>query len=671
MSVSSIGVASGLPLDSIISKLMAIESQPLTAIKQKQTSYNADVTAYGALSSVMSAFQSSLTTLSNPATFNNLTATSGDSTIASATTTSVATAGTYSVNVTQLAQGQSISSAGQTSATNTIGSGQSSTVTFQFGTISGGTSSNGVYTGSSFTQDATQATGSITIDSSNNSLQGIRDAINNASIGVKASIIGDGSATPYHLVLASTSTGATSSMKISVSGDSALQNLLSNDPSGTQNFKEVNTGQSANLTINGIAVTSNTNNLSSSIQGVTLQLGKVGTTSVSIAANTTAVTTAVSSFVTAYNNINSTISQLTSYNSTTKAAGALLGDPTVTTVQDQLRSSLSNAVNGLGGKFTYLAQIGITFQKDGSLASDSTKLQTALTNNFTDVGGLFAAVGQSTDSLTRQVGSTANTQAGNYALNVTQVATQGSLVGNTNLNSASTTIAANTAINVTLDGITGSVNLPAGTYNATQLASLVQSSINGTSIFSTGGLSVAASIDTNGFLNLSSGNYGSKSIVSLTNGTGTSISALTGTSSAGFVGKDVAGTLNGVVATGNGQILTGASGSPSDGLQVIVNGGAVGDRGTVYFSQGFAYKLNSVLNNIIGTGGLIPNAITGFNSTLKDLQKQTDALNVQLTAKQAALQAQYSALDTLVASMQSQSSFLTSQLGILNGTTNK
>ncbi|MFZ6753132.1 flagellar filament capping protein FliD [Undibacterium sp. Dicai25W] len=671
MSVQSTGIGSGLPVDSIISKLMAVESQPLKVIQQKQASYNADVTAYGALSSVISAFQSSLSTLSNPATFNNLTATATDASVATATTTSVATAGNYSLNVTQLAQGQSISSAGQASTTNTIGTGSSTTVTFQFGTIAGGTSANGVYSGATFTQDGSQATGTITIDSSNNSLQGIRDAINNAKIGVNASIVGDGSATPYHLVLASASTGATSSMKISVSGDATLQSLLSNDPAGTQNFKEINTGQNANLTINGIPVTSTTNNISSSIQGVTLKLAKVGTTSVSIAANTAAVTTAVTSFVNAYNNINSTISQLTSYNSTTKAAGALLGDPTVQTIQNQLRSSLSNAVNGLGGNFTYLAQIGITFQKDGSLATDATKLQSALTNHFTDVGGLFAAVGQSTDSLTRQVGSTNATTAGNYALNVTQIATQGTLVGNTNLNSASTTIAANTSINFTLDGVTAAVNLPAGTYNATQLATLVQSSVNGTSNFSSGGLSIVASVDSNGFLNLSSGSYGSKSMISLANGSGTDISALTGTSWSGFAGKDVAGSLNGVGATGSGQILTGASGSASDGLQVIVNGGSTGNRGTVYFSQGFAYKLNNVVSSIIGTGGLIPNANLGFNNTLKDLQKQTDTLNAQLTATQARLTAQYTALDSVVSSLQSTASFLTSQLGILNGTTNK
>jgi len=671
VSVSSLGIGTGLPVDSIISKLMAVESQPLAAIQKKQTSYQADVTAYGAISSVVSAFQSSLNTLSNPSTFSNLTATAVDSTVATATTSSVATAGNYNVNISQLAQGQSISSAGQASSTNTIGTGTSTTVTFQFGTISGGTSANGVYTGATFTQDATQSTGTITLDSSNNSLQGIRDAINNAKIGVNASIVGDGSATPYHLVLASASTGATSSLKISVSGDSALQNLLSNDPAGTQNFKEITAGQSANLTINGIPVTSTTNNVSSSIQGVTLKLAKVGSTSINVAANTSAVTTAINSFITAYNNVNSTITQLTAYNPTTKAAGALLGDPTVQTIQNQLRSSLSNAVGGLGGNFTYLAQIGITFQKDGTLAADSGKLQTALSNNFTDVGGLFAAVGQSTDSLTRQVGSTSATKAGKYALNVTQIATQGSLVGNVNLNSANTTIAANTSINVTLDGITAAVSLPAGSYNATQLATLVQSSVNGTAAFSGGGLSITASINGSGFLNLTSGSYGSKSVVSLTNGTGTSISALTGTSSAGFVGKDVAGTLNGVAATGSGQILTGASGSTSDGLQVIVNGGAVGSRGTVYFSQGFAYKLNTVVSSITGPGGLIPNATSGFTSTLKDLQKQTDTLNVRLAATQARLQAQYSALDRVVSGLQSQQSFLTQQIGVLNGTTNK
>lgn len=671
MAIQSTGVGSGLPVDTIVSKLMAIESLPLASIQKKQTSYQADVTALGALSGSVSSFQSSLIALSSASTFKTLAATASDTAVASVTASSTASVGNYNVNVTQLAQSQTISSAGQINTTASIGSGASTTLSFQFGSISGGTQTGGIYSGATFTQDASQATGTVTIDSTNNSLQGIRDAINNAKIGVNASIVGDGSATPYHLVLNSTSTGATSSLKISVAGDANLQNLLSYDPAGTQNFKEVTTGQNANLTVNGIAVSSASNKVGTAIQGVTINAQKIGTTSIAVNTNTSAVQNSINSFVSAYNSLNSTIAQLTSYNPTTKAAGALLGDPTVQAIQNQVRNTLSTAVNGLGGGFTSLAQIGISFQKDGSLAVDSSKLQTALTNNFNDVGGLFSAMGKTTDSLTSLSGSTAATQPGDYAIKVTQIATQGVLTGDVNLNSASTTIAAGTKIDVKIDGLSGTVSLAAGNYTASQLASMIQSSINGTASFSNAGVTVTTSIDSNGFLNITSGSFGSASNVSLTSNAGTSISALTGTVNAGTTGKNVAGTLNGVSATGLGQILTGASGSPSEGLQILVNGGATGDRGKVSFSQGYAYKLNNLVTSFLGTTGTISSATKGINTTLASLQKQTDELNARLLKTQNRLQAQYSALDTVISKLNATQSFLTAQIGILNGSTNK
>ncbi|MFZ6772251.1 flagellar filament capping protein FliD [Undibacterium sp. SXout7W] len=671
MAIQSTGIGSGLDVSGIVSKLMSIESQPLLSIQKKQTSYQADLTALGALSGSVSSFQSSLVALSSSSTFKTLAATASDSTIASVTASSTASAGSYNVNVTQLAQSQTISSAGQLNTTSAIGSGTSTTLSFQFGTISGGTLASGAYTGATFTQDATQSTGTVTIDSTNNSLQGIRDAINNAKIGINASIVGDGSATPYHLVLNSSATGANSSIKIDVAGDAALQSLLSNDPAGTQNFKEVTTGQNANMTINGIAITSPSNKVGTAIQGVTVTAQKIGTTSVSVTTNTASVQNSINSFVSAYNSLNSTISQLTSYNPTTKVAGALLGDPTTQAIQNQVRNTLSTAVNGLGGGLTSLAQIGVTFQKDGSLAVDSSKLQTALSNNFSDVGGLFAAIGKTTDSLTSLSGSTSATQPGNYALNVTQIATQGVLTGDVNLNTSSTTIAAGTKIDVKIDGLTGTVNLAAGNYTASQLSAMIQSSINGTSSFSNLGVSVTASIDTNGFLKITSGSYGSASTVSLTNNTGTTVSSLTGSVTSGTTGKNVSGTLNGVVATGLGQILTGATGSPSEGLQVVVNGGATGARGTVNFSQGYAYKLNNLASSFLGTTGLISSATKGINSTLTTLQKQTTDLNARLALTQARLQAQYSSLDTIISNLNATQSFLTSQIGVLNGSTNK
>lgn len=121
MAIQSTGIGSGLDVSGIVSKLMSIESQPLTSIQKKQTSYQADLTALGALSGSVSSFQSSLVALSSSSTFKTLAATASDSTIASVTASSTATAGSYNVNVTQLAQSQTISSTGQLNTTAEIG----------------------------------------------------------------------------------------------------------------------------------------------------------------------------------------------------------------------------------------------------------------------------------------------------------------------------------------------------------------------------------------------------------------------------------------------------------------------------------------------------------------------------------------------------------------------
>ncbi|MDE2429880.1 MAG: flagellar filament capping protein FliD, partial [Burkholderiales bacterium] len=466
MGIQSTGIGSNLNVNDIITKLMQVESQPLTTLAKKEASYQAKLSAYGTLSSAVSSFQNSITALNNTSTFQTLTASAGDATILSATTSGLASAGSYNINVSKLAQSQTISSAGQASTSATIGSGASTTINFEFGTISGGTLTNGVYTGSTFTQDANQAIGSVTIDSGNNSLQGIRDAINSANKGVTASIVGDGSATPYHLVLSSAKTGETSSLKISVTGDAALQSLLNYDPAGTQNFTETTTAQNATLNINGIGITSASNSVTEAIQGTTINLSKVGSTTLSLSSNTSGVQSAINGFVKGYNDLQSTLKSLTGYDANAKKGGILLGDATARGIQDQIRTTLSAAVNGLGGGLTSLSSIGVSFQKDGTLAVDSGKLQTALSTNYSDVSGLFASIGKASDSLVKYTSSSANTKQGSYALNITTLATQGALKGDLNLNAGNTTIAANTSLNVTLDGTTSAVSLAAGTYTS-------------------------------------------------------------------------------------------------------------------------------------------------------------------------------------------------------------
>lgn len=669
MGIQSTGLGSNLDVNTLITKLMQVESQPLTALAKKEASYQAKLSAYGSLSGAVSSFQSSLSSLSNASTFQTLNAATTDSTVAFATANSSASNGTYSVAVTKLAQSQTISSVGQVSSSAAIGSGTETTISFQFGKITG-TAVSGVYPGgSSFDQDASQTVGTVKINSTNNTLQGIRDAINAANVGVSASIVGDGSAAPYRLVLNSSKTGENSSLKITSSGeDAAITSLLSYNPAGVQNFTEVTAAQNASLTVNGISIASASNTVTGAIQGVSLNLSKVGSTSISVSANTTAVQTSITSFVKAYNDLNTTIKNLTAYDATTKKAGLLLGDSTTQSVQDQIRRTLSTAVNGLSGGVTSLTQIGITFQKDGSLAIDSGKLTTALSTKFTDVGGLFASLGSSSDSLISLSGSSSATKAGAYALNISQLATKAKLTGDLTL-PTTTTIAANTKLSVTIDSVTADVSLTAGDYSASALATLVQSAINSTSAFSLAGITVKTST-TGGVLSIESDAYGSKSKVSLADSTGTSFAALTGTVSSGTTGVDVAGTINGVGATGSGQLLSAGTGTNAEGLKLLVAGGATGDRGTINFSIGYATKLGTLLSGFVGSTGTIQSSSNGISQNIKNITKQREVLNNRLFDTEARYRAQFTALDRIVSNLNNTSSFLTQQLSALNNSNN-
>ena len=232
---------------SLVSQLISVESRPLTTMNQQIGSYQAKITTLGTIQSALSSFQSTVKSLSNPSQFQQLAVTSSDSTVLSASTTTGATAGSYSMSVNSLAQPQTLVAQGQTSTTAPIGSGTSTTLSFDFGTVSG----------SAFTSNG-NGTKSITIDSSNNSLSGIASAINAANMGVTASIVNDGSSAPYRLVLTSNTTGAGNSMQITAAsgGDSTLSSLLTQNYAGTQNLTQTVAAQNAQFTINGTSISS-------------------------------------------------------------------------------------------------------------------------------------------------------------------------------------------------------------------------------------------------------------------------------------------------------------------------------------------------------------------------------------------------------------------------------
>lgn len=420
-SISTLGVGSGLNLSSLLDQLTTAEQAPLTAIKNQQSSYQTKLSAYGQLQSMLGALAGSANQLGKPSFFQTTTATSSNTAILSATGSGSAAAGSYNVNVTQLAQAQSVVSTGQASQTTAIGVG---TIHIDFGAITGGTldtdpnsATYGKYTGAAFTVNnddkGNPSTGvDITIDSSNNTLQGIRDAINKANAGVTASIINDGSGTPYRLVVNSNNSGSTNSVRMSVNegaGGTALTSLMTYDPAGTQNMQQTVKAQDAKLTVNNIAVTSKSNSVTDAVPGVTLNLSQTGTSSVTVARDTASIVTGVQAFVTAFNNFQNTAKSLSAYDPSTQTGSALTGDGTLRIIQSQLRSVLN--VPQSGNALSTLGQAGITFQTDGTLAVDTDKLTKALNANPNAVAGLFGNT-DGTSGYGNQIGTLVKTLTG-------------------------------------------------------------------------------------------------------------------------------------------------------------------------------------------------------------------------------------------------------------------
>lgn len=661
MGLSSAGIGSGLDVNSIVSQLMSLEQKPLTTLTTKQSDYKAKLSAFGSIQSGIASFQTTLKKLSDPKNLQTTKATAADATVLGTSGGAGAVPGDYSIEVTKLAQSQKLASAGQLNAQAVIGTG---TLTFDFGTISGGTlGTDGKYTGSGFTSNGAGSK-QVTIDNSHNTLDGIRDAINAANIGITASVINDGSSTPYRLAFSNSQTGEASSMKISVSGDAALGNLLNHDPSGSQALTQTVAAQNSELKVDGLAISKASNTVSDVVPGVTLTLKKTNAgspTNLSVTRDTDAVKANVQEFVDGYNKLTASLKSLSSYDMASKKGAALYGDSSVRSMLGQLRGMVTGTLTGGASSLTRLSDAGVSYQADGTLKLDSTKLQKVIDTQFDQLPGLFAASGASSDSQVSYLGSTAKTQSGSYALTVSQLATQGSQTG-----AAAAGLdygAPNNALQVSLDGLSASISLKDGSYASTsELVSDLQTRINGNSTFSQAGSAVTVSADASGVLSLISSRYGSSSSITLG---GAAASLLLGGAGSATTGQALTGTINGVAATSIGQTLTGASGNAAEGLKVSISNGSTGARGNVQYSQGFAYQLDQLASSFLGENGAISMRTDGINSALKKLDSDKLTLEAKLSRIQKQYQDQFTKLDTTMSSMNSTSAYLTSQLTAL------
>jgi len=643
-------LGSTYPVSQVLAGLMTVESIPLTVLQNQVTGVQTEISAYGTLSSALSTFQQAVQQLTLPTDYSVYSATSSSSSVVTASAFAGSTTGTYNVNVTQLAQAQTLVVPAQASqSTNLATNTGNATVTFNFGTYTGSGSS------SSFTLNPAQASGSITINSSDDTLYGIQNAINAAGLPVTASIVNTGNTSaPYQLVLTGSNTGANEGFQVSVTGDSNISSILTYPPgsSNPSGVSQASAAQNAALTVNGLSLSS-TSNTNASLPGIVLQLSQVGSATVKVSPNTSTIETNINNFVTAYNTLQSQIAALTKYTPGSTSNGPLLGDPTTEAIQTQLQQTLVSTLAGTGGGLSSLSDVGISLNTNGTLSVNDATLLSQLTTNGSQFAGLFSTSGFSSTSNAAYVIGSSATKSGSYGVNITQAATVGSATGSTAL-AASTVLSAPTSLTVTLSGASSNVTIPAGTYTQAQLATALQTAINSNPTFIAATQSVNVT-QVGGILTVASTAYGNTSTVGIS---GANAATLFGTVST-TAGLNVAGTIGGQVATGVGQLLTAGGSGPAAGLQVNVTGTSTGLISTINYSQGYASQLNSIIAAATAAStGSIATATGNLTTQVTGLQSQETTLQQYINQVQAQYQTEFTALDASLATLASTATFL-------------
>jgi flagellar hook-associated protein 2 len=382
-------------VSSLVSQLVAATQNPQqTLIDDQESSVTTQISSLGTLKSALSTFQSSLAALDTPSSFQIQTATSSDQTAFTATASSGAPAGTYTVGITQLASAQQLLSGAISDSS--LGTG---TLTLSLG----GTSFN------------------VQVASGDNTLADIAAAINGAAgnPGISATVMQG--ANGNQLLLSSSQTGAANAIQVTESDGGTGLAALTYGTGNTGNYTQESAAQDAKYSISGVNFTSASNTVTSGLSGVTLDLLTTTTAStpatLSIGTDTSTIESNVQALVTAYNTLQTTFSQLGGYDSATQTAGPMMGNAVLTGIKNQVQNALYSVINTGSPTYNTLASVGITTNSDGSLSLNSATLQNALSTNFSSVSQLFSGTNgvasQLNSDITEALGATGSiTEAG-------------------------------------------------------------------------------------------------------------------------------------------------------------------------------------------------------------------------------------------------------------------
>ncbi len=355
-SITSLGVGSGLDLESLVQNLVAAESRPIQLLESRKANIDLKISGFGAVQSALSEFQTAVNALNNSDAFRGVSAASSDDGVSTASALQSAVTGSNVVQVTQLAQNNKLGSQSFTDESEVIGTGQ---LSFTVGS-------------ESFTLDIT---------TENNTLAQIRDAINtdpnNASVQASIINVDEGS----KLIITANQSGLTNQINFTVTDDDANDV----DDAGLSqlvfSIQELDAAQNATLLVDGFAVTRSSNEIDDVIQGVNLSLSSVGTTTVTVSENLAVAKTTIETLVTAYNSLSAALA--------VQRGSTLSGENTILNIESRVRELFSARYNDSGDNVNYLFQLGLSFDRDGVLSFDGEKYDEQIGNNISEIQSLF------------------------------------------------------------------------------------------------------------------------------------------------------------------------------------------------------------------------------------------------------------------------------------------
>lgn len=614
------GLVSGIDTTSLITKLMALEKKPLDAATQKKTDLQTEDNAWRDFNTQLYSMQTAAATLKSTTTFKGRQATLGQDDYFTATATSNAAAGTYQVEVGKLAQANVVSS----------------------GSINNGNTSLG-YTGKF------QLNGKDIAVNTTDTLSSIADKINTTTnIGISAAVVKMGT-NSYQMTLTANTTGADNAIK-ATDNNNVLKSLgvLGTDDATFANV--IQDAQDAKVKINGLEVTRSTNSINDIVNGVTLNLKKEGATSMTVANDTSSVVTAVKTFVDQYNKTMDLINTDLSYNSTTKVKGPLYGQSSLIYLQSNLRDYMSKVVPGVDSAVNQLSLVGISSgavgqsidsSKAGVMVLDETKLQSALDNHYSEVGKLFGA-------------------------SVSNVASSANGATVTAVGDASQQYSDKYPVTSLIDGRTDSADWGNGGGWMNKTAGSFPNSVE---INFSGAKTVdAINLYTLDTADNPASQYGVRNV---------SLQYWDATSSSWKSMKSTDDTTKDLEITNNTRSIITANFQPvnTSKIKVTVNS-ANGANDYSRLTEVEAFQQNdgifSTMYNSLWDmtrfGGTISSVRDSISQESTDNDKRITDLNTQMTAKEAAYRAKFSAMEVALSKLKTQSNQLANQLGTMTGT---